>query len=45
MNCDHPGCGCAESTIERDGGRYCSEECAAQGRDGGDCECGHPDCS
>jgi hypothetical protein len=45
MVCEHPGCGCATSGVERDGRQYCSEECAAQGRDGGECECGHEDCS
>jgi hypothetical protein len=47
MSCDHPGCKCSAKEIEREGRRYCSEECAAQAEDAepGDCQCGHSDCA
>jgi hypothetical protein len=46
MQCEHPGCSCGASGVERDGRRYCSEECASSGaeRTPGGCGCGHPDC-
>jgi hypothetical protein len=47
MHCDHPGCSCPPKDVERDGRRYCSAECAAQGseeRGAGACRCGHPGC-
>jgi len=43
--CEHPECRCAAEGIEREGRRYCSEECAAQGHADEPCDCGHPDCA
>jgi hypothetical protein len=46
MICSHSGCHCPAQDIERDGRRYCSEECASQGdqQAGGGCRCGHATC-
>jgi hypothetical protein len=46
MQCEHPGCTCADNGIDRDGRKYCSDECAslAAERAPGGCDCGHPDC-
>jgi hypothetical protein len=44
-NCAHQGCLC---DVETAFGRYCSEACAAAGRQAAErderCQCGHPDC-
>jgi hypothetical protein len=54
MKCQHPGCQCADASIERNGRQYCSEECAEQhsggpgeptASSGRSCECGHAGCS
>lgn len=45
MNCQHPGCKCANATVDRGGKKYCSNACADKGAAaGGACDCGHPGC-
>lgn len=48
MACEHRGCECEETTVERGGKRFCSEMCAEMettGRHGTNCPCGHADCA
>ncbi len=48
MACEHRGCECEETTVERGGKRFCSEMCAEMettGRLGTNCPCGHADCA
>lgn len=47
MNCAHPGCHCpADGGVVHEGKKYCSEECASQGKlqTVGGCRCGHATC-
>lgn len=48
MNCEHPGCGCGETTVERGNKKFCCERCAEMTLSGTPepmCVCGHPDCA
>ena len=47
MNCQHRGCNCLETSVERGGKSFCSERCAeieTTGRHEARCPCGHPGC-
>jgi hypothetical protein len=47
MKCAHDGCKCPEAKIAKNGGHYCSDYCAKNGRKpgaGGRCGCGHATC-
>ncbi len=47
MMCEHELCSCDDARIERDGKRFCSEDCAievATHRHLAECHCGHPGC-
>jgi len=48
MKCHHAPCRCPETTVERDGKKYCSDACAAQdaaGKREEHCVCGHAACA
>jgi hypothetical protein len=48
MTCQHRGCGCQETNVEREGRKFCSESCAdveTTGKHGAHCPCGHADCA
>ena len=50
MNCDHKGCHCSDATLEREGKKFCSENCADARNESASsassaCRCGHPDCA
>jgi len=45
--CEHKGCRCRETGVERGGRKFCSETCAdvqTSGRHGQHCPCGHSAC-
>ena len=47
IKCQHSGCQCEHdesAMIHRNGGYYCSEDCANDPLTTG-CTCGHPDCT
>jgi hypothetical protein len=48
MGCEHRGCECEETSVERGGKRFCGETCAEMettGRHLANCPCGHPPCA
>jgi hypothetical protein len=48
MKCQHSSCQCAEATVDRNGSKYCSEQCARDANAAGSgrgCACGHKGCS
>jgi len=48
MTCQHRGCRCQETRVEREGRKFCSEACAEMettGRHASHCQCGHADCA
>ncbi|MFN2387974.1 MAG: hypothetical protein ABR576_17110 [Thermoanaerobaculia bacterium] len=48
MACDHQGCRCDETRIERGNKKFCSERCAEMETTRNPephCMCGHPDCA
>jgi hypothetical protein len=47
MQCQHRGCNCPETTVEKAGKKFCSDDCAERettGRHASHCDCGHPSC-
>ena len=46
MACQHPGCACETTIVERDGKAYCNNNCALSATSGnqGQCDCGHEGC-
>ncbi|MGE5275832.1 MAG: hypothetical protein ACM3SU_02450 [Acidobacteriota bacterium] len=48
MSCQHRGCRCQETNVEREGRKFCSETCAEMETTGAHrehCTCGHLDCA
>lgn len=46
--CEHDGCHCEHTKVDRRGKKFCSEACASVSPTSSrepECPCGHPDCT